>query len=286
MEDKFDYHLAFSRNLGWVTSEEQSLLRGKRVAIAGMGGVGGFHLLAMLRLGIEKFNIADFDRFELANFNRQAGATVSTIGEQKVEVLANLARGINTEADVRQFPEGINEDNLSEFLTGADLYVDGLDFFAFRLRERVFDYCARKGIPAITVAPLGMSAALISFVPGSMSFEDYFQLAGQSDAEKAVRFLVGLAPGMLHRTYLMDRKRVDLSTGKGPSTVIACHLCAGIACAEALKVLLQRGKVLAAPHAFQFDAFRNKLIHTWRPGGNRHPINRLAVRLAKRQLGI
>ena len=50
MQGDFDYDTAFSRNLGWVTEAEQGLLRGKRVAIAGMGGVGGVHLLTLARL--------------------------------------------------------------------------------------------------------------------------------------------------------------------------------------------------------------------------------------------
>ena len=51
MTSSFDYHRAFSRNIGWVTRAEQDLLRKKRVAIAGMGGVGGIHLLTLARLG-------------------------------------------------------------------------------------------------------------------------------------------------------------------------------------------------------------------------------------------
>jgi hypothetical protein len=84
----------------------------------------------------------------------------------------------------------------------------------------------------------------------------------------------------------VDRTRVNLGEGRGPSTVIACQLCAGVASAEALKILLGRGKVWAAPHGIQFDGYRNRLAHTWRPGGNRHPLNRLAIAIAKRQLGL
>ena len=47
----FNYDKAFSRNIGWVTEEEQQALRGKKVAIAGAGGVGGVHLLTLARLG-------------------------------------------------------------------------------------------------------------------------------------------------------------------------------------------------------------------------------------------
>jgi len=282
----FTYQTAFSRNIGWLTHDEQQSLRQKRVAIAGMGGVGGFHLLTLVRLGVEKFNIADLDTFELANFNRQAGASLSTIDRPKVEVLAEMARDINPQADIRVFPTGVNEQNLKDFFSEVDLYVDGLDFFAFDVRERVFEHCHRHRIPAITVAPMGMSAALLNFLPGGMSFEEYFQVAGKPELEKAVRFLVGLAPALLHRHYLADKSQVDLKARKGPSTIMACQLCAGVAATEALKILLGRGKVWAAPHGIQFDGYRNRLAHTWRPGGNRHPFNRVAIAIAKQQLHL
>lgn len=282
----FDYNKAFSRNIGWVTEPEQAVLRNKRIAIAGMGGVGGFHLLTLARLGVGKFNIADLDRFEVENFNRQVGASMSSVGQDKVEVLARMARDINPEMEIGVFPDGVNAGNLDDFFRDVDLYVDGLDFFAFKAREDVFAYCAEHGIPAVTVAPLGISAALLNFLPGQMSFEDYFQVAGRPELEKAVRFLVGLAPALLHRHYLADKTRVNLKERRGPSTVMACQLCAGVAASEALKILLERGKVLAAPHGIQYDGYRNRFAHTWRPGGNRNPINRIAIAIAKQQLGL
>jgi len=283
---QFDYAAAFSRNIGWLTEAEQQTLRGKRVAVAGMGGVGGFHLLTLARLGIEKFTIADLDTFELPNFNRQAGANMRSLGLAKVDVLANAVREINPECALDIYPAGVNETNLPDFFKDVDIYVDGLDFFAFDARERVFAYCAQHNIPAVTVAPLGISGALLNFLPGGMSFEQYFQLEGHPELEKAVRFLIGLAPALLHRHYLADKSRVDLKSGKGPSTIMACQLCAGIAASEAFKILLKRGRVWAAPHGIQFDGYRNKLAHTWRPGGNRNPINRLALAIARHQLGI
>jgi molybdopterin/thiamine biosynthesis adenylyltransferase len=283
---EFSYETAFSRNIGWLSDIEQKILRHKRVAIAGMGGVGGFHLLTLARLGVGKFNIADLDTFELANFNRQAGAGMSTLDRPKVEVLAEMTREINPEAALGIYPHGVNEDNLQAFFKDVDIYVDGLDFFAFEARESVFAYCARHDIPAVTVAPLGMGAALLNFIPGGMTFEEYFQLAGRPELEKAVRFLVGLAPALLHRHYLADKTRVDLKARKGPSTIMACQLCAGVAASEALKILLGRGKVWTAPHGIQFDGYRNKLAHTWRPGGNRNPLNKLAITIARHQLGI
>jgi molybdopterin/thiamine biosynthesis adenylyltransferase len=284
MPQQFSYDEAFSRNIGWVTAHEQEMLRHKRVAIAGMGGVGGVHLLTLARLGIGAFNIADFDVFDLVNFNRQAGAAMSTLGQPKTQVMAGLAKDINPELDVRVFPEGVSEHNLSEFLTGVDLYVDGLDFFVFSARQATFAACAKAGIPAITAAPLGMGAALLNFLPGEMTFEEYFQLGDLPEEEKALRFLLGLSPALLQMGYLADPGRVDLAQHRGPSTIMACQLCAGVAATEALKILLRRGNVRAAPHGVHFDAYRNKLARTWRPGGNRNPLQRLTLAFARRQL--
>ena len=280
----FDYFKAFSRNIGWVTQQEQAQLRSSRVAIAGMGGVGGAHLLTLTRLGVGKFHIADFDHFDLANFNRQAGASMASLGQPKVEVLAAMARDINPEVDIQVFAGGVNRMNLPDFLAHVDLYVDGLDFFAFSARQDTFSACASRRIPAITAAPLGMGAAALNFLPSSMSFENYFRWADQSDDEKALRFLVGLAPAGLHRSYLVDPTAVNLTEQRGPSSILGCQLCAAVAGAEALKILLGRGKVLAAPHGFQVDAYRNKMVRTWRPGGNKHPLQQLALRIARWQV--
>lgn len=285
MHDPFSYNRAFSRNIGWVTAQEQAILRHKRVAIAGMGGAGGFHLLTLARLGIGAFHIADFDTFDVVNFNRQAGAGMSTVGRKKHEVMAELVRDINPEIDIRAFPDGVTEANLQDFLADVDIYIDGLDFFALPAREKVFAACAEQGIPALTAAPLGMGAAVLAFLPGGMTFEEYFRLHGLSENEKALRFLLGLAPARLQMGYLVDPSRVDLEKRQGPSTVMACELCAGIAGVETLKILLNRGQVRGVPWGLHFDAYRNRLAHTWRPGGNNNPLQRMALSIARRQLG-
>ena len=284
MTAPFSYERAFTRNIGWVTHAEQSVLRDKRVAIAGLGGVGGVHLLTLARLGIGNFHVADFDTFDVANFNRQVGATVSTLGQPKADVLVRMARDINPEINIVSFTDGVNDDNLLRFLLGVDLYVDGLDFFAFDARQATFAACATRHIPAITAAPLGMGTAVLNFLPGEMTFEEYFCWGNLSEREKALRFLIGLAPAGLHGDYLVDPSTINLAEKRGPSTIMGCELCAGAAATEALKILLNRGEVLAAPHGYPFDAYRNKLTRTYRPGGNRHPLQRIAMMLARKRM--
>ncbi|MEZ0123295.1 MAG: ThiF family adenylyltransferase [Candidatus Reddybacter sp.] len=284
LAEHFDYGAAFSRNLGWVSEAEQQILRSKRIAIAGLGGVGGSHLLTLTRLGIGNFTIADLDIFEQENFNRQAGASLPHVGREKIDVLQELALDINPELSLLKFSSGIDTDNLDAFLDGVDLYVDSLDFFAVEIRQAVFAACAEKGIPAITAAPLGMGVAFLAFLPGQMTFEEYFRLAGQAEDEQLLRFLLGLSPAMLQVSYLVDDTRLDLNAHKGPSTPMACELCAGMAGTHALKILLNRGAVPAAPRGLHFDAYRNKMAKTWRPMGNNNPIQRLGLKIIRKRL--
>lgn len=282
----FDYQSAFSRNIGWVTETEQARLREARVAIGGLGGVGGVHLLTLARLGIGRFSVADFDVFDIVNFNRQVGASVTSIGRPKIDVLEEMAHDINPELDIKKFSAGVTQECIDDFLNDVDVYVDGLDFFAFDARRITFAACERKGIPVVTAAPLGLGTALLVFAPGSMSFEEYFGFEGSDELEMAIRFLVGLSPGMLQRGYVADMSRINLAERRGPSCIAACQLCAGVAAVEILKLITSRSGVLLAPRASQFDAYRMQYIHTWRPGGHRNPLQRLMRYLVRRQLGL
>lgn len=284
MNKEFDYQRAFSRNIGWVTVEEQQRLRGARAAIAGLGGVGGAHLLTLARLGIGAFNIADFDHFEVHNFNRQAGAMMSTLGEAKADVMARMAKDINPEADVRVFKEGVTPENVDDFLKDVDIYVDSIDYFSVEARRLLFAESYRRGIPAVTAAPLGMGVGFLYFEPGRMSFEDYFQLEGHSRREQLLRFMAGLAPKAIHRHYLVVPEAVNFKEERGPSTGMSCDLCAGFTGTQVLKILLKRGQVRAVPWSMQFDAYAQKLAFTWRPGGNANPMQKLLLAIIRRHI--
>ena len=114
MTHRFNYEEAFSRTLGWITERERELLRHKKVAVAGMGGVGGAHVLTLARMGITRFHISDMDVFDLVNFNRQAGAFMHSLGRPKVEVMAEMIHAINPESEVIQFPEGVTVENVDD----------------------------------------------------------------------------------------------------------------------------------------------------------------------------
>lgn len=280
----FDYQVAFVRNLGLVSVDEQQRLRKARVAVAGVGGVGGLHAVTLARMGIGRFRLIDPDVFELANFNRQVGATMDTIGRSKVDVAASQVASINPEAEIEATHGELNADNVDDFVRGADMVVDGLDFFCIDVRSALFAAARRHKVPVVTSGPIGMSATMLLFTPEGMPFEHYFDVRPEMPKlDRLVAFLVGLTPRMTQLPY-METARADLKREFGPSVAAACMLCAGVVGVETLRVVLGRPGLRPAPYYYQFDAYRHQLCRGRLHWGNRGPVQRLKRALVKRKL--
>lgn len=275
----FDYHEAFSRHRGLITPEEQAKLRRSRVAIIGMGGVGGIHLVTLARMGVGKFTIADPDTFELANFNRQYGAKMSTLGRHKVDVMAEEARDINPEIDVKVMREAVTEQNVDEFLDGADILVDGVDFFAIEARRTVFRRAREKGLWAVTAGPHGFGTSWFAFDPRGMAFDRFFDFRdGQTEQEKIVAFAVGCVPAPLHLKYIDFKKFFSTTAKAGGSSSSGCAAASAVIGTTVGKILLNHPGVRPAPHFAHFDAYRQKTVARTCRGGNRGLRQRLKRR--------
>ncbi len=118
----------FARNELLIGKEKQELLKEKKVAIFGLGGVGSYVLEGLVRAGIGKFILIDNDTINLSNLNRQLLATTKTIGRKKVEAAKERVEEIYPEAKVEIYdtfylpghPENILEKNV-------DYVVDAVD---------------------------------------------------------------------------------------------------------------------------------------------------------------
>ncbi len=274
------YQNLFSRNLGILSEHEQEILGRSRVAIAGLGGVGGAHALTLARMGVGHFHLADLDRFEPVNFNRQRGASISNLNRPKTDVIAEMIRDINPFAQIKTFDEGINEKNLDEFLDSVDLAMDGIDAFAISPRRALHNACHAKRIYAVASGPIGLTTTLHVFGPGSMSYEDYFDFKNcKTSQEEIVAFIIGTCPALLHIGQI-DMKYVDFEKKQGPSLAPAIELCAGVACIEAMQILTKRGKPFLAPRYFQFDAAQRRIARKFLLWGNRNPLQQLKRQLA------
>lgn len=278
LPELWTYAEAVSRNQGLISATEQERLRRACVAVAGVGGVGGGHALTLARQGVGGFRLADPDTFSVANFNRQVGARVSSLGANKAAEVRRQLLDINPEARVQALEAALDASNIDAFLDGADVVVDGLDFFAIEARRLLFAEARRRGLWVLTAGPLGFSVASLAFDPRGMSFEAYCGFSpGMTREEQLVAFAVALAPSATHVRY-MDYSRIRVGDGAAPSSGLACTLCNGVVAMEAVALLLGRRPPRAAPHYAQFDAYRGR----WQTGrlwlGNRGPLQQLKQR--------
>ncbi len=282
----FDYQLAFSRNNGITSDQEQQRLRNATVAIAGMGGVGGDYLITLARAGVGNFKISDFDEFEVGNFNRQYGATLSSVGKPKMTVMRDLALDINPESQIDTYGEGINESNIDAFLKGVDVFVDAVEFFEIQTHRLIINACRERDIPAIFGVPLGFGVGMLVYTREGMTFDEYFDIDYAASLEHQVlKMSLGCAPAGFHLKYV-DPESVDLSQRKAPSIASGCKLATGMVITQAILAILHPEELKPIPYYTCYDARLNKLKkgNLWL--GNKNPVQKLKFSIAKRLLGL
>ncbi|QPF85845.1 ThiF family adenylyltransferase [Bradyrhizobium genosp. L] len=125
----FDYYSFTGRNIGFIDEREQQLLRQARVFVCGVGGMGGAAFMALARAGVGKFVIADIDRFEVSNLNRQVFAFADEVGREKAEVAAEAARRINPTIEIEVLAANWTGE-LPDIAQRCPVIVNGMDDIA------------------------------------------------------------------------------------------------------------------------------------------------------------
>lgn len=275
----FDYASAFSRSLGWLTNEDMLKLSKVVVGIAGLGGVGGCHAEVLARLGVQNFVLYDGDVFSIENSNRQNECRRSTYGQNKAQVLAELILDINPNANVTWYPRFLEEAEIPNFVSAIDIYLDGLDYFVYDMRIKLFQELRRQGKTGITAAPLGTGSSLMVFDQNSMSFDSYFGLhTTKNSVQRALLFLAGLAPTFQQVKYLADRSVADFKSQRLPSLPMGTYAAANAAATAVLKLVTGRGKLRCAPWVTHYDPYNGhvKLSYGW--WGFKNPFRRLKIK--------
>ena len=154
----------YIRNLGALTEKECTLLHTKTVFVAGCGGLGGYLIEMLLRLGVGTIRAADGDTFEASNMNRQLLSSPSSLGQPKAEAAAARAALVNPDVRFVPIPEFVTEENAAELIRGSDAVLDALDNIG--VRRILARACAQEGIPLIHGAICGWSAQAAVVMPG------------------------------------------------------------------------------------------------------------------------
>jgi len=137
----------YSRQLLLWGEEGQSKLRKSVVTVVGCGGLGGFVIESLTRLGVGKIIAIDPEVFEESNLNRQILSKLTNLGRSKAEEALKRVKEINPEVRLIPIKERLSEENAERLLSGSDVIIDALDNIPSR---RILIKSASKlGIPLI-----------------------------------------------------------------------------------------------------------------------------------------
>ena len=158
METRYD------RNIPALTEQECALLRTKKVAVIGCGGLGGYLIEYLSRIGIGAIRAVDGDVFDETNLNRQLLSDCAAIGNSKAEAAAARVRLVNPEITVEAIPVFLKEENAAELISGCEAVLDALD--SIPARKTLARACAAAGIPYVYGSISGWIAQAGISMPG------------------------------------------------------------------------------------------------------------------------
>jgi molybdopterin/thiamine biosynthesis adenylyltransferase len=158
-------------NRGWITEEEQGLLRRSTVCVAGCGGMGGVAAELLLRAGIGEVRIADLELFDSSNIHRQVAAGIDTLGASKVFATARRLRSITDDTTLVVYPQGVVPSTVAHFVERADLVLDEVEAWAIAARIGLHQEARRQGVPVMNGNSIGAGTRLFLFTPESDTME-------------------------------------------------------------------------------------------------------------------
>ena len=159
----------YERNVPALTEAECEILRGKRVLIVGCGGLGGYLIDMLSRIGVGALRVVDGDVFEPSNLNRQLLSEVPLLGISKARAAAARVSRVNPEVTVEAVGAFLTEENVQNLLAHCDVVLDGLD--NIESRRILENACEQAKLPCIYGAVNGWVAQAAISMPGDHLME-------------------------------------------------------------------------------------------------------------------
>lgn len=211
----------YLRNLGTIGIRGQLRLLESSVAVFGLGGLGGFVVELLARLGIGSLVLVDGDRFSDDNLNRQVLSAPANLGAWKAEAAAQRVSAVNQAVAVRLLKERVARLEMEDALEGCDLAVDALDNIPSRLDLQ--SACAARGVPFVHGAIAGFSGQVMTVFPGDAGMSLLYQegqehgvelatgnpattpaIVAALQAQEAVKVITGIGEPLRHRLLFLN----------------------------------------------------------------------------------
>ncbi len=208
----------YVRNFDTLTAGEQQKLGASCVAVIGCGGLGGYVLQMLARIGIGSLITVDPDCFDESNLNRQAFAVSDTIGIPKTTAAANSIQSINPAVTVIEYQTAISHSNAAQIIHDADVLVDALD----NIPDRKMIVCEanHEEIPVVHGAIAGFEGQVMTIIPNQKDTGDS-GLFGQGDGydyqsdmnAEAVMGVPSITPVFIASLQAMEVVKILLKRG-------------------------------------------------------------------------
>jgi molybdopterin/thiamine biosynthesis adenylyltransferase len=202
----------YLRNWGTLGLEGQRALSRSCVAVIGLGGLGGYAVECLARMGVGRLVLVDGDVFLDHNLNRQVLSAEGNLGRAKANVAAERVGEVNPAVDVVAVAEYASSESLADILEGTDVVIDALDRLPMRL---VLQEAAEKaGVPMVHGAIAGLMGQVMTILPGDGGLHLLYG-EGQLPERGAEAELGTPAPTPMLVAALQMQETVKLLTGQG-----------------------------------------------------------------------
>jgi molybdopterin-synthase adenylyltransferase len=172
----------YSRNIETLSIAENESLSQKKVCVIGCGGLGGYIIEMLGRLGVGNIVAVDGDVFEESNLNRQILSDVEVLGIKKAFIAKQRMSKVNPHVKVDVVTERLTKANGKQILNGADVVVDALDNIESRLILEAL--CEELNIPLVHGAIAGWYGQVSTILPGDKLLSRFYKSKDQLGAEK------------------------------------------------------------------------------------------------------
>jgi molybdopterin-synthase adenylyltransferase len=175
----------YQRNMNALSPEENQKLKDFHVVVVGCGGLGGYIIEMLARLGIGTLTVIDGDVFDETNLNRQLLSSEKNIGTPKVEAAVQRVAQVNSQTKVNPIHGFLTAETGLEMISGKDLVFDALDNVSSRLILETL--CENAGVPLVHGAIAGWFGQVAVIMPGDQTLHSILP----EDVDKGIETELG-----------------------------------------------------------------------------------------------
>ncbi|MBP8762575.1 Molybdopterin or thiamine biosynthesis adenylyltransferase [Acetoanaerobium noterae] len=161
--------LRYSRNKNLMSDDEIILLSQKKVCVLGLGGLGGYIVEMLSRIGVGSLTLVDGDVFDETNLNRQLFSSMNNLGSSKALEAEKRVKGINPLTKVIPVYEFVDSSNAMKIIANHDVIVDALD--SIDLRKYIAKVCTELNLPLVHGAIAGWYGQVATIYPNDTTLD-------------------------------------------------------------------------------------------------------------------